>query len=539
MDLIKRSRCAFLLLTGSYALLTFVYVLPVDGVFLMRKITSILYFFPAVFLYMYFSTTVIEYRVRSNLIAVSVLIIFWSVLRAGKYIVFKECESIARLIWYLYYIPMLAIPQVSFQAALAIGETGEEKMPYVQSVTGILSVVFIVLIVTNDLHQLVFRFQPEFADWDTEYGRTALFWVVTVWAYVFFLASAVVLFQKCRLSLSRKLTWIPVLYLALGVLGLYLLNIGRLPRVWGKTIGEFPEMACYTLGGFWILCTTIGLVPSNIGYEQLFANTSLGATITDRDYKAVYRSNSSLPLTKEQLALSGSIAAGENILVYRKPVTGGFVYWQSDVTEINHINRQLEDAQEQIAEEQELIRRNNEWKVERAQIDAKSKVYDEIAVRVRSQSQEIAQLSEEVQEDHSRFEQNMRLISIYAAYIKRISNMMLLGAEGKIRKNELAFALLESVRYLKKAGICAEVQGSLDETPVEAEKLIALYECFEMLLEYALPTLQMLHIILTENAVKLILEGGETAIPEIPEGTVEIDEGTVFVRLPIREEAEG
>lgn len=163
---------------------------------------------------------------------------------------------------------MLTIPQFSLKAALAVGEPEEKKTPAIRIFTGVVTVVCILIVLTNDLHQLVFRFRPDFADWDFDYSRSVLFWIITIWDYLFFFASTAVLFHKCRLSTSRKLAWIPASYLALGVLGLYLLNTGRLPRVWGETIGEFPDMACYTLGGFWVLCIAIGLVPSNKGYEK-------------------------------------------------------------------------------------------------------------------------------------------------------------------------------------------------------------------------------------------------------------------------------
>ena len=538
MNPVKRSLRAFALLIGSYAVLTFIYVLPVDNVFMLHNVVNVLYFAAAIILYLYFTTRIIDRRVRHYLGAVGIMIIFWCILRAAKYIAFKESESIARMIWYLYYVPMFAIPQFSFQAALSLGKAENEKLPVIQKVTGIIAVVCIMIVLTNDFHQMVFRFHPGFVNWDADYLHQPLFWIICVWDYLFFAFTALILLRKCRLSASRRLTWIPLIYLGLGVLGLYLVNIDKLLRIWGTSIGEFPEISCYTLGGFWILCITIGLVPSNQGYETLLQASSLAAQITDINQKVIYQGRNAVALTKEALAIPGTIKIDDNTIVQRKPISGGFVYWQTDITELNEINQELQDAKERIEEERKLIQEANRLKEKRAQIDAKSKVYDEIAVRVLPQSQQIAILSAQVEEDASKFENNMRLISIYSAYIKRLSNMMLIGQTGMMKKQELLLAFLESARYLNKAGILTKVDGRMDDQELAAVILIRVYEQFEALLEEALSELKALHIVSYDNVVKLTFEGGGFSPKITFDGYMETDDDVTFVSMYLREEGE-
>lgn len=88
-----------------------------------------------------------------------------------------------------------------------------------------------------------------------------------------------------------------------------------------------------------------------------------------------------------------------------------------------------------LSEEKELIRIDNELKEKQAKINEKSKVYDEIAVKVYKQSLEIEKLSKEAKEKPELFEQNMAKICVYAAYIKRLANLILLAADNdKIKK---------------------------------------------------------------------------------------------------------
>lgn len=531
MNPIRRSFQAIVLLLGSYAVLTFLYVLPVDNVMMQHRTSSVFYFAFAACITLYFDVRIIEQRVRKNLIGVGTMIILWCILRAAKYIAFEEIDSIARFIWYLYYIPMLTIPQFSLKAALAVGEPEDKNPPVILSFTRAVTLISIIIVLTNDLHQLVFRFRPDFVNWDFDYSRSVLFWIITIWDYLFFFSSTAVLLHKCRLSASRKLAWIPAFYLALGVFGLYILNTGHLPRMWGETIGEFPDMACYTLGGFWVLCIAIGLVPSNKGYEKLLQGTSLATRITDLKYNTAYQSPAAVPMTKTQLASPGPITADENTVVHRSPVSGGYAYWQVDISELNRINLELEEAQEQLAEEADLIYRVNEMKEKRAQIDAKSKAYDRIAVRVLPQSQKIAVLSAEARKNSEVFDRNMRLVAIYAAYIKRMSNMMLLADQGRIKKTELTLAIAESVRYLNKAGILSEINSDPDESLVDGEMLIDVYKKFELLLEQSLPALEALYITFSDNILKLSFEGAALTVPDNWNAAAELDDSTTFVRL--------
>ncbi|MCQ2452762.1 MAG: hypothetical protein MJ075_06485 [Oscillospiraceae bacterium] len=538
MNPVKRSLRAFGLLAGSYALLSLLYILPVDSVLMLRRTSSVFYLLPAVLFWAYFATRIIDRRMRRFLSAVGAMILIWSLLRAAKFIAFEENGTISRFLWYLFYIPMLYIPQLSFQAALSIDRPPEKKLPPVQLVTGVLSLLCILLVLTNDYHQQVFSFRPGFAGWDWDYDHRPLFWIITVWAWLFFLYSTIILFLKCRLSASRKLTWIPIAYMGLGITGLYLLNIGRLPVLWGSNLGEFQDIACYTMGGFWILCITIGLVPSNKGYETLFRESSLAASITDLDFKPVYQSKSALPLTKEQRFLPGPVTLNDNTIVYRSPVSGGFAFRQVDITELNRINRQLEETRDAIAEENELVRQANALQEHRAQISAKNAVYDAIALRVLPQSREISRLASCAEEDSACFEHSMRQISLYAAYIKRLSNLMLLASDEGMKRAELDLALAESLRYLNKAGIPAELFSDSDECLCPSEALIDAYALFEALLEQALPTLQALQVTLSGKLLKLTFEGASLILPDMVNGTIEREEGVSYVRLSLGEEVD-
>ena len=100
---------------------------------------------------------VVQKKVKRYLIFVVVLLIFWNVLKTLKYLVVTE-PIICRYLWYLYYAPMLLIPLLVFLAGWLMGKPDDCKLPYGLWFLWIPTILLILLVLTNDLHQQVFRF---------------------------------------------------------------------------------------------------------------------------------------------------------------------------------------------------------------------------------------------------------------------------------------------------------------------------------------------------------------------------------------------
>ena len=97
------------------------------------------------------------------------LMLVWLILRTLKY-EFVTDLTVARYIWYLYYLPMLFIPLLGVYIALSLGKSEEyrltEKAGFLVAVPGIL----FLLVITNDLHQQVFAFSSGVPDVPDNYG---------------------------------------------------------------------------------------------------------------------------------------------------------------------------------------------------------------------------------------------------------------------------------------------------------------------------------------------------------------------------------
>ena len=534
----KKALRMLLLLALLYTAAALVTIFAPD-VFLLRHCSSLILMALSLALMLYFSEHIIARDTRRDLVAVAGLIVLWVTLRGAKYIAFEETGIIARHIWYCYYIPALLIPLFSLMAALSVGMRERDRRPALLRAAVGFTALLILLILTNDLHQLVFRFRPGFLGWDADYARGPVFVAAYAWIAVLIVGVFCLLYSRCRLSASRKLVWIPMLPALFGVVYLSLSALELWPRVRGSRFGEFPEAVCFTMAGVWLSLIEIGLIPSNVGYGRLFELSDLAAQIADRDYRVIYRNANAAPLTPEQMASPSGAFLDPDTRVHRKPVAGGFVYWQDDVTQLNRINERLLELGEQLAEESEYLKLRNALTEERAKIEAKARVYDAIAEKVLPQSRRIAALCAGAGRDEGRYAPNMKLICLLAAYIKRYANLSLLAADqSELDVTELSLAIRESLRYVRELGVPADedVSGPL---PLPARTVIAAYTLFETLLEEAIPGLRGVQVLLRGGAMKLTLEGARLSPPAESGASLILEDDVSYVTLPLGKAGDG
>ncbi len=532
-----RSLRMLLQLAASYLLVACVSIFAPD-VFLLRLIATPVLLAFSLALLMYFDDHIIDVGTRKYLMGIAGLIVAWIILRGAKYIAFEETGVIARHIWYLYYIPALFIPLLSLLAALSVGGGDQRGMRRQMWIAAPVTCLLALLVLTNDLHQLVFRFHKDFADWDADYSRTPFFYLIYGWIALLFLGAVYILFSRCRVSASRRLVWIPMLPALFGILYLTLNAADLWPKVNGIHLGEFPETVCFTMAGVWLSLMYIGLIPSNVRYGRLFELSGLSAQIADRDFRIIYRSPTAVSLSEQELREERALLPDSNTRIHRKQVHGGFVYWQDDITELNRIHEELREAGERLGEEAELLRLENELKEERAQIEAKTRTYDEIAQRVSPQSLKITGLCAYAKEHPESYVLQMKTVCLLAVYIKRFANLSLLAAgSDSIDSTELYLALQESLRSVKDLGIPAE-SSLLESVSLPPQTVLQSYSLFEQLLEQALPALRGLQVTLRKNGIKCVFEGAALTLPSGSTASLREEEGSFFVSIPFEEAEE-
>ena len=101
---------------------------------------------------------IVNKTIRRHLVVLVVLMMFWMLMRTFRLTVFYYVFPIGQWCWYAYYISMILIPQICLFAAKYIGKPEDYRLSKKWSWMYVPSIILILGILTNDLHQLAFRF---------------------------------------------------------------------------------------------------------------------------------------------------------------------------------------------------------------------------------------------------------------------------------------------------------------------------------------------------------------------------------------------
>lgn len=463
--------------------------------------------------------------VVKNLTAMVLLIIFYLVIRNIKYKFILKGNPIARYLWYCYYIPMIFVPLMMFFAVLHVGLSEEERISKKWKLLYIPSVILLLLVLTNDIHQKAFYFVKGIENIN-DVIRGPVYFAVMTWIALLFIAIVAIVFYRCEISYGRRKIYLPFIPFIFGAAYTVCIVIDRNNIVYEMI--RAPEMYCVLFIAVMECLIVSHLFPSNDGYGDLWRASEIDAGIMDNWGVVQYRSKGSAVIEESlirQAINEDVLINNKNTLLRSHNVEGGISYWLRDISEINRLNNELEDLGDVMVEENAMIKAENDMAESWVRIDRQNRLYDNIAISVKPQLNKLLEVIDELPEDEEGFERTMKYACIIYSYIKRHSNIMLLTNQRKnIDSNELRMSVSESLEYTSMFGV--KTYGSYRvEGLVSGVRLLVAYEIFESVLEAAVP-----------GAKAMIVNGdisdGEISLTmEISSPREKFDEKTVLDKL--------
>lgn len=436
------------------------------------------------------SKRIIQVQVRHYLIAVSGLMVFWFVIRSMRYFFITDI-GIARQLWYLYYLPMLFIPLFSLFVAISLGKPENARLSKTALVLlYIPTVLCLLLVLTNDLHQLVFSF-PEGEVWtDINNGYTIGYYIVLGWEILCSLAAFIIMIIKCRLSYRKK--YLPFLLLTASI-GYALIYVSG--AEWMQLIGgDITAAQCLMFTGILECCIQCGLIQTNTGYRAMFEAGSIGAQIVDTDWHIRYASSNApkLPSDRMRSAESEPAKLDNNTLLRSSKIPGGHVLWQEDITDITALLEKLEENRKTISESNDVEQENYKTKVKINTVREKNRLYDRLQAQTAHQIELLDQLltQYETEGDPEIRRSLLAKAAVIGAYIKRRGNLMFIGEKSDVTDTaELSACLEESFANLELMGVeCAiDIPG---KNSIYTRDAIRVYDYFEAVTEEAMNDLR-------------------------------------------------
>ena len=435
------------------------------------------------------ASRVTKRREKRYFLLLGAFMLLWLVERAVKFSFFLTNEWVARHLWYGYYIPIIIMPLISLMLSLCLGKTDDERLDPKLKLLYVPALLLICGIMTNDFHQLAFRFNEGFSNWGSTYSYGALYYLVVVWIAVIIIASLVITVRFSTVSGSRKKAVSLLAVIAVSGLfaGIYVFTDFKSTRIM-----NVPELFCFCLAAYWEACLQTGLMPSNTGYDLLFKKSHNFAEISDDGGNVIYKT---------------ALEKGNNTYVeHEQKISGGKVKWLEDVTVVNRQKEQLEDANRRLSARAELQEKENALKEERMQLAEQQKIYDKMNASFEPQTKRIRTLVNDAEQSEEKWKNNMLWVCVIGAYIKRKSNLILLSTKSDyIPLSELGLAWRESLSYLAKAGVVCSA-SSLPDLALPSGLILYAYDEFETLLERKMPQITSVNLDVIEKEKSVLFD---------------------------------
>ena len=433
---------------------------------------------------------IIQPQVRRYLTAVSALMIFWMTVRSIRYSL-EEALWVMRHLWYLYYLPMLFIPLLAVFIALSLGKPESFRLPKWTVLLYIPTAALLLLVLTNDLHQLVFRFPEDAVVWMNEYRYGIVYFPVVGWMVLCALTALVIMLVKCRVPNSRKVLVLPFVPVVLSVIygALYIFQLPWLRLIAGDVTVVFCLLIAATLES----CIQCGLIQSNTHYNDLLLSCTLRVQLTDPEYQRLLSSRSAepIPLQIMRQTETGPVRLDGGLRLSGAPVRGGHVLWTEDVSELLEVLEELQDVKDSLEDNNALLRAEYTLKACEAHIAEQDRLYNIIQRETAPRIKLLAELTDafETMGDEAQRKQILGKMAVIGAYLKRRSNLIFLADKTPLfQEKELHLTFGESMDNLELCGITCGLLSEL-EGPVEARQLMKMYDLFEEIVERSIDTM--------------------------------------------------
>ena len=437
---------------------------------------------------------IVQTQVRHYLLAISVLMVLWILLRSIKFSI--ENTDAERWLWYFYYFPMLFIPMLSVFVSRSLGKGEDFRLPRWTKLLYLPTLLLLLLVLTNDLHQQVFSF-PSGVLSDRAYRYESGYFFVLGWETLCAGFALLSMVKNCRILRSRRIRWLPLVPLALSLAYAYA-YVKKVHWVW-VLAGDMTVSQCLIFASILECCIQCGLIQSNLGYDELFEATSLPVQITDPAFCSQYVSaamQGALPQSELRQMQQDTVHLGDDTLLKRHKLRRGWVFWKEDISALNQVQKELELTRDELRDTGDVLEVENAQRARWLKLTEENRLYDIMEAQTARQIAMLRDLLAELQktEEPDRARRLLGQVIIIGTYIKRRNNLIFVGEQrGAISVQELLLCLNESSENISVYGADCKtiIKG---EGQLTVEQATQVYDLFEAVVETELESLRALLI---------------------------------------------
>lgn len=461
------------------------------------------------------------------------LMLVWLVLRTLKYEVVTDI-TVARYIWYLYYLPMLFIPLFGVYIALSLGRSEEYRLTGRIVALAAIPAILFSLVITNDLHQQIFAFNsgiPGRPD-NYSYHHRYLYFICLGWMVGCMIFSLIRLLKKSRIKNGGKKPLMPFIIGCITILYgiLYLTGLSAV-RWW---FGDMNVMFCLLYAAIYESCIRCRMIQSNTGYVELFEASTLAAVIMDRSGNVVIRSRAA---DEDMICpqYGTQIIRPDGTRISSAPINGGYVVWKDNVRPLTELRAQLSENKAQIKNNKEKLHEAYLIQKKLHELTEKRRIYDKLDLMYGDQINRIGQLLKQCENTETDEVHNiLKRILLLGTYIKRSANLYFLSLEHELlSQQDIRLTVDEAVRVMNVCGTECSVVYYMTK-PMHSEEVMRRFNLLKTVVETAVDGLNSIFICLSDDEMDLSVECDvDLSLIISSNVTVKQEDGLWLVRTPV------
>ncbi len=461
------------------------------------------------------------------------LMLVWLVLRTLKYEVVTDI-TVARYIWYLYYLPMLFIPLFGVYIALSLGKSEKYRLTGKVVALAAIPAILFSLVITNDLHQQIFAFNsgiPGRPD-NYSYHHRYLYFICLGWMVGCMIFSLIRLLKKSRIKNGGKKPLMPFIIGCITILYgiLYLTGLSAV-RWW---FGDMNVMFCLLYAAIYESCIRCRMIQSNTGYVELFEASTLAAVIMDRSGNVVIRSRAA---DEDMICPQDGtqIIRPDGTRISSAPINGGYVVWKDNVRPLTELRAQLSENKAQIKNNKEKLHEAYLIQKKLHELTEKRRIYDKLDLMYGDQINRIGQLLKQCENTETDEVHNiLKRILLLGTYIKRSANLYFLSLEHELlSQQDIRLTVDEAVRVMNVCGTECSVVYYMTK-PMHSEEVMRRFNLLKTVVETAVDGLNSIFICLSDDEMDLSVECDvDLSLIISSNVTVKQEDGLWLVRTPV------
>ena len=445
------------------------------------------------------TTKIMQKSMRSHLTAQNIVNILYLTIRFVQDAFLYVNISWMRFTGYFIDIAVIFVPLFGLYGAFYLGKADDYRISKKWYLLLIPACFLSVMALTNDLHHFFYYIVPNEPQSNLYFHPYIGTYMIHIWALSIIAYQVYVIYQRNGTAKSdpfyRKLVpfYEPIL------LFLFSIPYAATAYVVRFELVEYSAGLIFIIVLCWQLYILTGLIPVNTQYGEVFRRSTVAMQTLSPSGETIATSENAADITPvilESLKQNQDFSVTEDVIMHLHQIPGGYMVWQTDLSQINQALRELQRLNAELEEEQDLLAQEIRVQSDEASIQARNGIYDSLSSEVAGQ----LALMEKILSKESLSSDDWNRICLIGTYVKRFCNLQLTYQEQQmIPMGDLAISLQDVAKCMKNLGI----RTSLDFCPtsnLEPELILLIMKTLEEILEEADFRLTSMEIQISDTA---------------------------------------